>query len=294
LHRHVLSIRFDSPDKNRPVEWTVSGPSLYVIIAGAFLLLVFLGFLLTRVGDLASRASLAERLGKRNAELEENLLKIQSLEQELAALRAFDEEIREWAGLPPDSREPSIASGSHDEHVTSATAPGVAAPQQARNLLQPARLDADESGIDARAIAKKHPLIWPIEGWVSAEFREPRGSEGPHTGIDLVAARGAPVVAAAEGRVAVAGSDPEYGRVIVIDHGGGLVTLYGHNAELTVRSGDTVARGQRIASVGSTGRSTAPHLHFEVHHDGYALDPRHFLPSDDGALSHAADRAARD
>jgi murein DD-endopeptidase MepM/ murein hydrolase activator NlpD len=289
-----LSIRFDSPDKTRPAEWTVSGLSLYAIIAGAFLLLVFLGFLLTRVGDLASRASLAERLGKRNAELEENLLKIQSLEQELAALRAFDEEIREWAGLPTDSREPAVAGGSHDEHATSATAPGAAGPQQARNLLQPARLDADESGIDARAIAKKHPLIWPVEGWVSAEFREPRGSEGPHTGIDLVAARGAPVVAAAEGRVAVAGSDPEYGRVIVIDHGGGFVTLYGHNAELTVRPGDTVARGQRIASVGSTGRSTAPHLHFEVHHDGYALDPRHFLPSDSGALSHAADRAARD
>lgn len=258
----------------------VSGPSLYAVAGAVFLLLVFLGFLLTRVGDLAGRASLAERLGKRNAELEESLLKIQALEQELAGLRQFDREIREWAGLPPSERE--LSTGGEATAAEGGSRRGVGStdsPAAQNMLLEPARLDADAAGLDAKRIGLAHPLIWPLEGWVSSEFKEPRGAEGPHTGIDLVAARGTPVVAAAAGRVQIAGGDAEYGRVVVIDHGGSLSTLYGHNAELTVRPGEKIARGQRIASVGSTGRSTAPHLHFEVRQDGYALDPRCFLPA---------------
>jgi murein DD-endopeptidase MepM/ murein hydrolase activator NlpD len=144
-------------------------------------------------------------------------------------------------------------------------------------LIEPARLGAEAAGLDGEALGRAHPLAWPAEGWVSSEFGETRGAEGPHTGIDLVAPRGTPVVAVEAGRVVAAGNDAEYGRVAIIDHGGGLVTLYGHNAELAVAAGERVARGQRIASVGSTGRSTAPHLHFEVRYDGYALDPRLFL-----------------
>jgi murein DD-endopeptidase MepM/ murein hydrolase activator NlpD len=94
------------------------------------------------------------------------------------------------------------------------------------------------------------------------------GQPGRHEGIDLAAPAGTPIFAAAAGIVVRAGSDPDYGNVVDIDHGNGYVTRYGHARRLYVKVGQRVERGARIAEVGSTGRSTAPHLHFEVrlHH----------------------------
>jgi murein DD-endopeptidase MepM/ murein hydrolase activator NlpD len=95
-----------------------------------------------------------------------------------------------------------------------------------------------------------------------------------HSGIDLAAARGTPVVAAVAGVAAVFVSATGYGLHIVIDSGGGLTTLYGHLAAVTVSTGEYVVAGERIGAVGSTGNSTGPHLHFEVRRDGIAEDPR--------------------
>jgi murein DD-endopeptidase MepM/ murein hydrolase activator NlpD len=85
------------------------------------------------------------------------------------------------------------------------------------------------------------------------------------------------VRAAAAGTVTFAGWDPEYGYLVILDHGMGLETRYGHNSRLTVGVGDRVERGQPIAGVGSTGRSSAPHLHLEIRKDGIAMDPRQYL-----------------
>jgi murein DD-endopeptidase MepM/ murein hydrolase activator NlpD len=85
------------------------------------------------------------------------------------------------------------------------------------------------------------------------------------------------VRAAATGAVTFAGTDPEYGNLVIVDHGLGLETRYGHNERLAVRVGDRVTRGQLIAAVGNTGRSSAPHLHFEVRKNGVPVDPRQYL-----------------
>src|SRR5439155_24581385 len=107
-------------------------------------------------------------------------------------------------------------------------------------------------------------------GWAS-----PRG----HSGLDISAPWGAPVTAAASGQVALATrAGGGYGTEIVIQHAGGLQTLYGHLSELDIDSGEQVGRGQRIGLVGSTGFSTGPHLHFEVRLGGVARDPMAYLP----------------
>lgn len=253
----------------RPVEWTFSGPALVALLVAIFLLVALFGFLLTRVGDLARKAEWAERLSRRNAELEESLQKVLALEQELAELRAVDRQIRSWAGL---SAEPAA-----DPEAASPEVGADALSKVELALLEAPAFDPKAAGIDPQTEAAKHPLRWPVEGWISSEFRELRADEGPHSGIDIVAAPGLPVTASAAGRVVVSGRDPQYGRVIVLDHGDDLLTYYGHNAELLVHQGDVVAEGQGIASVGSTGRSSAPHLHFEVRKAGCALDPRLFL-----------------
>jgi len=98
-----------------------------------------------------------------------------------------------------------------------------------------------------------------------------------HTGIDIGAASGTRVLAANGGTVMKAGWNNSYGNVVMIDHGGGIVTLYAHNSKLLVSTGDVVAKGQDIALVGSTGQSTGPHIHFEVRVDGQYQNPRNWL-----------------
>jgi murein DD-endopeptidase MepM/ murein hydrolase activator NlpD len=98
-----------------------------------------------------------------------------------------------------------------------------------------------------------------------------------HEGVDFTAAMGTPIVAAAGGVVVYSGFHSEYGNMIDVDHGNDLVSRYAHASKRMVKVGQVVVRGQKIAEVGSTGRSTGPHLHFEVRHKGLPQNPSRFL-----------------
>ncbi|MBN3897086.1 MAG: M23 family metallopeptidase [Nostoc sp. NOS(2021)] len=119
-------------------------------------------------------------------------------------------------------------------------------------------------------------LIWPTQGFISQGFRKYQ-----HEGIDIAGAAGTPIVAAASGTVVKAGWDDwGLGNAITIKHPDGSLTVYGHNRRLLVSKGQEVIQGQIIAEMGSTGNSTAPHLHFEVHPNGrIAVDPLRLLTS---------------
>lgn len=126
------------------------------------------------------------------------------------------------------------------------------------------------------------PSIMPVQGLLSSRFSRSRyhqvhGRWQPHEGIDIHAPRGTPIVAAANGVVRSAGRKGGYGYAVVIDHGFGVSTLYAHASELLVSRGKTVRRGDVVARVGSTGISTAPHLHYEVHVDGVPVDPLNYV-----------------
>lgn len=103
------------------------------------------------------------------------------------------------------------------------------------------------------------------------------GHRAFHEGLDFPASVGMPVYAAADGIVTTAVQTPDYGNLLKIDHGSGLETRYAHNSRLLVKSGDRVMKGQKIALIGSTGRSTGPHLHYEIRLNGNPLDPREYL-----------------
>jgi murein DD-endopeptidase MepM/ murein hydrolase activator NlpD len=103
------------------------------------------------------------------------------------------------------------------------------------------------------------------------------GRPAMHTGLDFRAATGDPVRATANGKVVSSGWAGGYGRMVEVDHGNGLSTRYGHLSEINVKVGDPVKIGQVIGAVGSTGRSTGPHLHYETRIDGEAVDPQKFL-----------------
>jgi len=121
----------------------------------------------------------------------------------------------------------------------------------------------------------------PSTGYITSGFgtrSDPfTGGRAHHLGLDFNANTGDPVLAAAGGVVSFSGVKSGYGNVVQVDHGNGYTTLYGHNSKLIVRAGDIVRAGQQLAKAGSTGRSTGPHVHFEVHVNGRPVNPRKFL-----------------
>jgi murein DD-endopeptidase MepM/ murein hydrolase activator NlpD len=134
---------------------------------------------------------------------------------------------------------------------------------------------------DQQALLASAPSIWPVRGWVTSDFSvrlDPyTGERVMHEGIDVAGAAGTPVRAPADGTVVFSGLEGGYGHVLVLDHGYGLKTRYGHLSRIDVKVGEKVKRGQFIAAVGNTGRSTGPHLHYEVRVNGVADNPRKFI-----------------
>ena len=146
-----------------------------------------------------------------------------------------------------------------------------------------------EAQLFEQAVKKKlMPTMMPVAAPYNASGFGRRvdpftGQWAMHEGIDFLADLGSPVVAAAGGMVVFAGLHPQYGYMVDIDHGNDLVTRYAHCSKLLVREGDVVHRGRKIAESGSTGRSTGPHLHFEVRFRGVAQNPSKFLVSNSQA-----------
>lgn len=127
------------------------------------------------------------------------------------------------------------------------------------------------------------PSLWPVAGSLESGFggrRNPFGGSSMefHSGQDIEAPSGTPISAAASGTVTYAGWMNGYGQLVIIDHGGGLSTRYGHLSRIEANVGQNILRGQQLGLVGSTGRSTGPHLHYEVRINDHPVNPRQYLP----------------
>ena len=145
------------------------------------------------------------------------------------------------------------------------------------------RLELDMSAHEASLRQRGYmPTLWPVEGTLEGGFggrRNPFGGGGYefHSGQDIEAAWGAPVVSGAAGKVSFVGWQNGYGQLVIVDHGGGLTTRYGHLSHIDVAMDQAVSRGQLLGKVGSTGRSTGPHLHYEVRINDEAVNPLPYL-----------------
>ena len=134
---------------------------------------------------------------------------------------------------------------------------------------------------DRSALLAATPSTKPVQGWYTSRFgyRVSPYTDKPmmHEGLDIAAAPGSPVFAPADGTITFAGYDSGYGKLVIIDHGYGVETRYGHNSEIHVIVGQKIRHGDRIAAVGSTGRSTGPHVHYEVRVNGQPIDPINYI-----------------
>lgn len=152
-------------------------------------------------------------------------------------------------------------------------------------LLEAGFAEAEDSLAFSHEALLARPSIWPVAGevaWLSSGFARSRLhplllKRRPHLGLDVSSPRGTPVVATARGTVITVATEAASGRVVEIDHGYGFVTRYAHLSEWKVRLGQRVERGEVIGSVGKTGLATAPHVHYEIHVGGEAVNPHNYL-----------------
>jgi murein DD-endopeptidase MepM/ murein hydrolase activator NlpD len=190
--------------------------------------------------------------------------------------------------LPPAVRSRAMGGGSSASAAGPVLESAFTSPDNAIGVLREVlgviedKLASVRSGVERRqALASATPSIWPVAGWLSSSYgnrQDPfNGGRDFHPGLDISAGYGRPVVATADGTVVSAGNGGAYGNLIVIDHGFGLSTRYGHLSRFAVSAGQHVRRGDVIAYVGSTGRSTSAHLHYEILVNGRLTNPLNLL-----------------
>ncbi len=251
----------------------------------------------------------ARTLREENARLKERLTevtsKVEDVDNRLADLRGFDEKLRSLTDLHDTERGLNLgglkpASGGSNRSDFSALAVPVEGDDPAVVELRDALLDSRLAGLTAEAhrqlssladlldhfterevLLKSTPSIAPARGLLTSGFgsrEDPfTGSLSAHSGLDIANVAGTEIVAPADGIVLFAGEKGEYGNCVIIDHGRDITTLYGHMQRYIVKTGDKVSRGQHVGNMGNTGRSTGPHLHYEVRLNGVPVNPRRYV-----------------
>jgi murein DD-endopeptidase MepM/ murein hydrolase activator NlpD len=253
-----------------------------------------------------------DEIAQRDKFMRENLdamaQKVGDMQARMVKLEAMSDRVSGMAGLKPDdlqglglaSPRPAAAGGP----FVPMSWPSLAELNRALQGLDDAVQTqgdlltlAESRLLESRLRTLMVPSSRPVDAAVGSGFgfrADPFTGRGAlHTGLDFPSPVGTPIRAAAGGVVRAAEPHPEYGLMLEIDHGNGLSTRYGHTSKILVKAGDLVRRGQVVAAVGSTGRSTGPHLHFEVLVDGIPQDPQRFLAGPAGAAPPAQTAALR-
>jgi murein DD-endopeptidase MepM/ murein hydrolase activator NlpD len=282
------------------VERRATIPLRPVIVAGCVLLtipvLVGLGAAWKATADVADVLARREALEVENANyraatesLAGQIGELQSAIADLGARSALDPNLaRAMDKLPALTKARAIGRGT-EVSKAARTLSALANPDDTFGLIRTilegleSRLNLVSGAVDRRnALAAATPSLWPVKGWLTSRMgtrQDPisGGDEAFHAGLDIAGERGQPVYATAAGKINEAGWSGSYGNLIIIDHGFGLESRYGHLLDYTVKRGDTVQRGDIIGHVGATGRATGYHLHYEVHANGKLLNPLQLL-----------------
>jgi len=230
-------------------------------------------------------AAMARRVG----ELQAQMLRLDALGERVAKLAGIRPEEFSFRDLPgrggPEPLDARPLSINELSEQVERVAKGVESRSDYLDIVESELLSAQ---VRSALLPQNTPVTTGFVGSGFGSRVDPfSGQMSMHSGLDFAAPFGTPIFAAAGGVVAAAEFNAAFGNMVTIDHGNGLQTLYAHASKLSVKVGEIVRKGQQIASVGSTGRSTGPHLHFEVHVDGVPRNPARFLvrQSDDSPLA---------
>ncbi len=287
-------------DEGRVKQVRITSGQIRAVAVGLSLVLILSSFFalnyLGRARDAVAMAQLRQEnayLWSRVADLDSS---ISLFQDQMVALVKTEENLRVMADLPPidpDVRKVGVGGHSAVNPVFSSgplkrgeLAPDLALADVDR-LLRQAKLEKQsflevESVFQDQSDRLRHtPTIWPVSGHISRGFGKRTdpftGQLRQHEGLDIVNRMGTPVVATADGKVIKRGWQGDYGWMVVIDHGYGYQTAYGHLDSILVKKTERIDRGQTIATLGNSGRSTGPHLHYEVRLKGTPVNPYRFI-----------------
>jgi murein DD-endopeptidase MepM/ murein hydrolase activator NlpD len=277
-----------------PRRWLMNGG--YAVATLAVVGLVSLIHYFTLLGASGENQVLKEENNQLRAQMQLVQEKVAHITATLDRVERFDAKLRTAVSqLQDPERNLAIGPVGTPEPDVSAI-PGPASAALAPLTALPGKLSSLEGDAsrqeaslrqlqeyfeDQRALLASTPTMWPVHGWTTSEFgvrTDPwAGDRSMHEGLDIASPHGQVVQSPSDGTAVFVGSEGGYGNVLVIDHGYGVKTRYGHLSEIFVRLGDRVQRGEKVAAVGNTGRSTGPHLHYEVRINGIPQNPRKFI-----------------
>ena len=268
---------------------TIPVQYLYVLLAGAAIGVLCLTGIASSYTKMLREVAHFHQLRTEHAQLKDNYSRLEQVEKErdiqVASLGSLASEVSALYGLKSD---PAMVAASTEQIQAAQVNSSL---DQLYALKHTALSGAASVGISLGLTknsttadwirANSAPNLWPVEGQITASFGEridPFNGEGAfHSGVDISAVVGSAVVAPADGAVTFADFLGGYGRAIMVDHGHGITTRYGHLSSFAVTAGQIIHRGDTIGYVGSSGRSTGPHLHYEVRINDAPVNPYKYL-----------------
>lgn len=277
-------------DGARVVRLNIPRPA---VVGAGVALAVVVSVTAALVGDWIQLRQLTREAVTFHQQIREQRATINTFDRRLAEIR---QEMSGWRDLHARIWEPfgpELTPGGRDRGIGGGTTspdrmPARLSPTDELNRMSESVKEQTESMralermmTRASRVITALPSRWPVRGGVNSEFghrQSPWSTEREfHSGMDIRAGNGTPVHAPAAGSVLHAGSAQEYGTTVILDHGQNIRTLYGHLSKLNVKPGQQVERGVVIGYTGNTGRSSGPHLHYEIHVKGHAVNPRAYL-----------------
>lgn len=250
-----------------------------------------LGIGLLVFGYLSNRYDTAELVQLRSANLQHQVElarltdQLELLSRDMVLLQQNDAQVRLLAHLTPEKANVLSGLGGPPEvdgkpHISELQRQ-IDDVRQQIDLRRQSQEEIQSVLNDQHSLLVSKPQGWPVKGWITSLFgmrKSPfTGRRKMHEGLDIASNTGTPVHTTADGIVARAETAPGYGKLVVIDHGYGYRTYYGHNSRIYVKVGQRVRRGDKIAAVGNTGSSTGSHVHYEVRRNGVPVNPRKYL-----------------
>jgi murein DD-endopeptidase MepM/ murein hydrolase activator NlpD len=282
-------------------RFIITKKALKIVLGlGSIFLVLLVVFLIQYVQALGERwelASLRKEAKGQRLQIQAFTVAVNDLKKEMGRLKELDTKLRVITDIgPPAEKSQLLGMGGPEEiNLDNPTSLESRRPDEVLHKMEQdvSRLQAEavaqelsfqeltEGMKDRRSLWAATPSIWPVKGWLTSGFGNRispfTGDIAMHNGIDIASHRDTPIVAAAAGVVSYEGFDSGLGKVVKINHGYGMQTMYGHLSKTAVKIGQRVKRGDVIAYVGNTGLSTGPHLHYEVIEHDVPVNPMRYI-----------------